>query len=85
MTSWREDKLDVDRVERMTVPELHERWERLGDGLQVTGWAVLDDLPEAVEAPDKRFALGVQWHPEADELSAVIESFVREAARTAVP
>ena len=26
MTSWREDKLDVERVERMTVPELHERW-----------------------------------------------------------
>jgi hydroxyacylglutathione hydrolase len=35
MTSWREDKLDVDRVHRMTVPELHERWERSGDGLQV--------------------------------------------------
>ena len=35
MTSWREDKLDVDRVERMTVPELHDRWERDGDGLQV--------------------------------------------------
>ena len=31
MTSWREDKLDVDRVERMTVPELHERWEPDGD------------------------------------------------------
>ena len=27
MTSWREDKLDVARVPRMTVPELHERWE----------------------------------------------------------
>ena len=24
MTSWREDKLDVERVQRMTVPELHE-------------------------------------------------------------
>jgi len=27
MTSWREDKLDVERIQRMTVPELHERWE----------------------------------------------------------
>jgi hypothetical protein len=27
MTSWREDKLDVDRVQRMTVPQLHKRWE----------------------------------------------------------
>jgi glyoxylase-like metal-dependent hydrolase (beta-lactamase superfamily II)/rhodanese-related sulfurtransferase len=33
MTSWLEDKLDVDCVQRMTVRELHERWER--DGLQV--------------------------------------------------
>ena len=33
MTSWREDELDVARVQRMTVPELHERWER--DGVQV--------------------------------------------------
>jgi glyoxylase-like metal-dependent hydrolase (beta-lactamase superfamily II)/rhodanese-related sulfurtransferase len=35
MTSWREERLDVERVERMTVPELHERWERDGDGPQV--------------------------------------------------
>ena len=35
MTSWREEKLAVERVERMTVPELHERWEADGDGLQV--------------------------------------------------
>lgn len=30
MTSWREEKLPVERVERMTVPELHELWERDG-------------------------------------------------------
>jgi putative glutamine amidotransferase len=58
----------------------HQGIDQLGDGLRVTGWAELDDLPEAIEAPDKRFALGVQWHPEADEMSRVIESFVREAA-----
>ena len=52
----------------------------LGEGLRVTGWATIDELPEAIEAPDRRFALGVQWHPEADELSRVIEAFVREAA-----
>jgi hydroxyacylglutathione hydrolase len=28
MTSWREEGLPVERVERMTVPEAHERWER---------------------------------------------------------
>lgn len=26
MTSWREDAMDVEHVERMSVPELHERW-----------------------------------------------------------
>ena len=29
----------------------------------MTGWATIDDLPEALEVPGNRFALGVQWHP----------------------
>src|SRR5215213_8685601 len=33
MTSWREERLPVERVQRMTVPDVHERWER--DGLQI--------------------------------------------------
>src|SRR3954465_588062 len=60
----------------------HQGIDRLGEGLKVTGWATIDDLPEAIEAQDRRFALGVQWPPEADELSRVIQSFVREAAAT---
>jgi glyoxylase-like metal-dependent hydrolase (beta-lactamase superfamily II)/rhodanese-related sulfurtransferase len=35
MTSWREEKLGVGRIERMTVAEVHARWEPGGDGLQV--------------------------------------------------
>jgi hydroxyacylglutathione hydrolase len=35
MTSWREDRLDVDGVERLTVLELHERWANGGDGMQL--------------------------------------------------
>jgi putative glutamine amidotransferase len=50
-----------------------------GEGLQVTGRAVMDDLPEAIEDPSKRFALGVQWHPEADETSPYIAALVEEA------
>jgi putative glutamine amidotransferase len=61
----------------------HQGIEELGEGLRVSGWADLDELPEAIEVPGKRFALGVQWHPEADELSPIIEAFVREAAQTA--
>jgi putative glutamine amidotransferase len=36
-------------------------------------------MPEAVEAPDRRFVLGVQWHPEADETSSVISALVQQA------
>jgi putative glutamine amidotransferase len=32
-----------------------------------------------VEVPDRRYALGVQWHPEADEGSRLIASLVEAA------
>src|SRR3954469_13185444 len=54
----------------------HQGIDEVGEGLAVTGWSALDDLPEAIEAPDRRFALGVQWHPEADETSRLIRSLV---------
>ena len=56
-----------------------KRW-RGRDGFTVTGWAEMDELPEALEDTARRFALGVQWHPEADPLSAEIGALV-EAAR----
>jgi len=58
----------------------HQGVDRIGDGLQVSGWSELDELPEAVELSDNRFALGVQWHPEADPASRLIASLVAEAA-----
>jgi putative glutamine amidotransferase len=57
----------------------HQGVDEVGEGLAVTGVSVLDDLPEAIEVPDRRFALGVQWHPEADETSRVIAALVAEA------
>lgn len=42
----------------------------------------MDELPEALEPDGKRFALAVQWHPEADERSRLIASLVEEAAAT---
>jgi putative glutamine amidotransferase len=51
----------------------------LGEGLEVTGISLLDDLPEALEAPDRRFVLGVQWHPEADERSRIVGALVEQA------
>jgi putative glutamine amidotransferase len=58
----------------------HQGIDRVGEGLEVTGWAELDELPEAIERRDRRFALGVQWHPEADERSRLITALVEEAA-----
>jgi putative glutamine amidotransferase len=59
----------------------HQAVDQIGDGFQVTGWAVVDALPEAFEDPSRRFALGVQWHPEADPASREIAALV-EAARS---
>jgi putative glutamine amidotransferase len=58
----------------------HQGVDAIGEGFEVTGWAVIDELPEALEDPSRRFALGVQWHPEADVESREIVALV-EAAR----
>lgn len=63
----------------VTKSHHHQGVDVLGDGLKITGYSTLDDLPEAIEAPDRRFLLGVQWHPEADERSRVVAALVEEA------
>ncbi|HWX96246.1 MAG TPA: gamma-glutamyl-gamma-aminobutyrate hydrolase family protein [Solirubrobacteraceae bacterium] len=69
-------------IAHATKSHHHQGVDRLGEGLQVSGVSTLDDLPEAVELQDRRFVLGVQWHPEADPASNVIAAFV-DAARGA--
>ena len=49
----------------------------------VSGISTLDDLPEAIELPDRRFVLGVQWHPEADAASRVVGALVAGGAPSA--
>jgi len=41
----------------------HQAVDRVGDGLIVTASAP-DGVIEALERPDRRFAIAVQWHPE---------------------
>jgi len=65
----------------VTLSHHHQGVACLGEGLEVTGHSTLDNLPEAIEAPALHFVLGVQWHPEADEHSRVIATFVTHAAR----
>jgi putative glutamine amidotransferase len=42
----------------------HQGVLRLGEGLIVTAHAPEDGVIEALERPDRRFAVAVQWHPE---------------------
>jgi putative glutamine amidotransferase len=57
----------------------HQGVKFVAEAFEVTGYSQLDDLPEAIEVPDRRFVLGVQWHPEADEHSRVIRALVEGA------
>jgi putative glutamine amidotransferase len=42
----------------------HQGIGRLGDGLIVSARDPVDEVIEAVERPDRRFLVAVQWHPE---------------------
>jgi len=56
----------------------HQAIGRLGDGLVETAWAD-DGTLEGLEDPERRFVLGVQWHPEASEDYELFEALVAEA------
>ncbi len=62
----------------------HQALRDLGACLVVSGRAE-DGVVEAVEVTDGRWALGVQWHPEANDrsrlFSALLEASVQRAAR----
>jgi putative glutamine amidotransferase len=56
----------------------HQGVGRVGDGLVQTAWAA-DGTLEALEDPSQRFAVGVQWHPEAGEDQRLFDALVAEA------
>lgn len=62
----------------------HQGIDRVGEDFRVSGRAVDDEVAEAIELPNRRFALGVIWHPEEDVNDRVIAALV-EAARSEVP
>ncbi|HEU4912823.1 MAG TPA: gamma-glutamyl-gamma-aminobutyrate hydrolase family protein [Actinomycetes bacterium] len=62
----------------VTVPSYHHQGLASAGSLSVTGWAD-DDTPEVVEDPDRRFALGVLWHPEADDDPRLFQALVAAA------
>jgi putative glutamine amidotransferase len=56
----------------------HQGFGRVGDGLVEAAWAE-DGTLEALELPEKRFAVGVLWHPEEGEDGALFDALVEEA------
>src|SRR4051812_40332372 len=62
----------------------HQAVHRLGDGLRATAWAP-DGVVEAIEAPDRDFVVGVQWHAESlserEDQAGLFNGFVAAAMR----
>ena len=73
----------VDATSRCRVNSRHHQSvNRLGAGLKASARAD-DGVVEAIERPDARFCVGVQWHPEnfwqTGEFAPLFESFVAAA------
>jgi len=58
----------------------HQGYGRIGAGLREVAWAE-DGVVEGLEDADKRFALGVLWHPEEGEDFALFQGLIEEARR----
>jgi putative glutamine amidotransferase len=56
----------------------HQGLGDLGEGVVASGYAD-DGVVEAIELPERSFAVGVLWHPEEDERSRVVGALVNEA------
>ncbi|MEA2374207.1 MAG: putative glutamine amidotransferase [Thermoleophilaceae bacterium] len=70
-------------AERLEVNSFHHQAPgRIGDGLCAVAWAP-DGVLEGIEAPDREFWVGVQWHAEAiadrPEQRALLAAFVAAA------
>jgi putative glutamine amidotransferase len=56
----------------------HQALDRIAPGVSVSAWAD-DGLVEAVELPNRRFCVGVQWHPEAGDDRRLFAALVGSA------
>ncbi len=57
----------------------HQAADRLGAGLAAVAWSD-DGTVEAIEDPDRRFAIGVQWHPEEGPDPSLFTALVAAAS-----
>lgn len=63
----------------------HQAVKDVGQGLVVNARAAGDDVIEGIEAPDRRFVVGVQWHPESfwnrpENFGSLFEAVVKAGA-----
>jgi hydroxyacylglutathione hydrolase len=84
MTSWREDRRPVERIERVALDSLHERWEADRDGLQVLDVRERDEwdaghIPGSVFTPYHDLT-GVPSELDADRAIAVVCASGQRAA-----
>jgi putative glutamine amidotransferase len=71
-------------AERVSVRSHHHQGiERLGNGLVASGWSDPGETIEAIERPDRGWALGVLWHTEEDRMSPVLAALSAAAGRAA--
>jgi putative glutamine amidotransferase len=66
--------------ESAIVNSLHHQGVKDAGRLRPTGWCPEDALIETVEDPDRRFVVGVQWHPEETTDFRIIAALVAAAA-----
>lgn len=62
----------------------HQAVKEPGRGLVVSALSAVDEIIEGIEAPERRFALGIQWHPEgfwnqSEGFHALFGALVQEA------
>ena len=57
----------------------HQGIDRLGEGFRPSGWAEPGGAIEAIEAPDRHWALGVLWHTEEEPRSTVLAALCAAA------
>ncbi|RJT83112.1 gamma-glutamyl-gamma-aminobutyrate hydrolase family protein [Arthrobacter cheniae] len=70
--------LGCTHVEAVPVSH-HQAVDRLGSGLQASAWSA-HGVVEAIELPQNRFCIGVQWHPEQSPTeTALFDAFVQAA------
>jgi len=66
--------------QQVDIPSYHHQSVSSHPGYLPAAWAP-DGTLEAMERPESRFRLAVQWHPEAGQDDRLFDAFVQACAR----